>query len=290
MDRRRNQRDNWTYVNGWYLMIPTIILIVLYAAPLCRMLYMSFFEFNGVGKPLGDFTLKHYMKFLTSAHYWGVLGRTIYLGLLSTAITMAVGYPVAYKLSKTSGNLRHLMNTIVILPLWVAISVRLFGWMNVMSSNGFISRFIGLFTGKNPVIIGTDAAIVIGLVYCSLSNFILIMVGPLENIHPSIEEASYVFGAGFYRTFFQITLPMTAKAAVSAGVLVFALNTAAFIVPVMLGGGKVTVMTNLIYNRAVFNYEWGFAAALSVIFMITAFLITNMGNVLTRGPGEPKKR
>ena len=287
--KRKFPEDNWTYVNIWYLLIPLAVIIVLYVAPLCRMLYMSFFQFNGVGKPVGDFTLEYYLKFLTSPYYWGVLGRTLYLGLLSTIIIIIVGYPMAYKMSRTKGRLRNLMNTIVILPLWVSISVRLFGWSNVMSSNGFISKLIGLFTKENPVIIGTNSAIIIGLVYCSLPYFIMVMVGPLENIHPSIEEASYVFGAGFYRTFCFITLPMTIKAAVYAGVLVFALNTAAFVVPVMLGSGKITVMPNLIYNRAVFNYDWSFAAALSVIFMITAFIITIIGNSLSKQHQDPGK-
>ena len=287
--KRKFPEDNWTYVNIWYLLIPLAVIIVLYVAPLCRMLYMSFFQFNGVGKPVGAFTLEYYLKFLTSPYYWGVLGRTLYLGLLSTIIIIIVGYPMAYKMSRTKGRLRNLMNTIVILPLWVSISVRLFGWSNVMSSNGFISKLIGLFTKENPVIIGTNSAIIIGLVYCSLPYFIMVMVGPLENIHPSIEEASYVFGAGFYRTFCFITLPMTVKAAVYAGVLVFALNTAAFVVPVMLGSGKITVMPNLIYNRAVFNYDWSFAAALSVIFMITAFIITIIGNSLSKQHQDPGK-
>ena len=282
MKKRATQEDNWTYINKWYLIIPLAVLLLLYVAPLCRMLYMSLFQFNGVGKPMGNFTFEYYLDFFTSSYYWGVLGRTMYLGLLSTVIIVVIGYPMAYKMARTRGRLRNLMNAVVILPLWVSISVRLFGWSNVMSSNGFISRFVGLFTGENPVIIGTNAAIVIGLVYCSLSYFIMVMVGPLENIHPSVEEASYVFGAGFYRTFFLITLPMTAKAAVYAGILVFALNTAAFVVPVMLGSGKITVMTNLIYNRAVYSYDWSFASALSVIFMITAFAITAIGNQLSR--------
>ena len=280
--KKATREESWTYVNQWYLIIPLAILIALYIAPLCRMLYMSFFEFNGVGKPVGAFTFDYYLKFFTSSYYWSVLGRTMYLGLLSTIIIVIIGYPMAYKMSRTKGKLRNLMNTIVILPLWVSISVRLFGWSNVMSSNGFISKLVGLFTDENPVIIGTNAAIIIGLVYCSLSYFIMVMVGPLENIHPSIEEASYVFGAGFFSTFLRITLPMTIKAAVYAGILVFALNTAAFVVPVMLGSGKITVMTNLIYNRAVYSYDWSFASALSVIFMITAFTITCLGNLFTK--------
>ncbi len=271
-----------SYVNIWYLLIPLILVLLLFGAPLVKMIYMSFFEFQGVGKPLGAFTFENYTKFFSSIYYWKIMGLTLYLGLLSTIICVIVGYPIAYKVSKMKGNVRHLFNTLTMLPLWVAITVRLFGWMNLMSTNGMINKVISFFTGKSINIMGTYASVEIGLIYCALPYFIMIMTGPLENIHPSIEEASYVFGAGFYKTFFKITLPMTAKAAISGATLVFALNTAAFVVPVMLGSGKVVVMTNLIYNRATYTYDWSFAAALSMVFMSIALVITNCGNLLAR--------
>lgn len=282
MKKNKDSEAKWGYVNIWYLLIPLAVLMVVFIFPLCYMLYMSFFEFEGVGKALGAFTLENYTKFFTSAYYWRVLGVTILLGLISTVICVVIGYPIAYKISRMTGNVRHLFNTITMLTLWVAITVRMFGWMNLTSATGLLNRIITFFTGQSVTLLGSYASVELGLVYCGLPYFIMIMTGPLENIHPSLEEASYVFGAGFFKTFFKVTLPMTWKAAMSGAVLVFALNTAAFVVPVMLGNGKITVMTNLIYSRATYNYDWGFAAALSMIFMVTSLLITNLGNMFSR--------
>ncbi len=286
MRKKTDRGDSMSYVNLWYLTIPLVVVLILFALPMLRMLYMSFTEFMGVGKPHGGFTLDYYAKFFASKYYWKILGLTLYFGLVSTLFCMVFGYPVAYRLSRMHGNARHLFNALTMLPLWVAITVRLFGWMNLMSTNGLINRIALLFSEKGLVLMGTNTAVLIGLIYCGLPYFIMIMTGPLENIHPSIEEASYVFGAGKTKTFFTVVVPMTAKAAISGATVVFALNTAAFVVPIMLGNGKVVVMTNLIFNRATYNYDWGFAAALSMVFMFVALVITNIGSAI----GREKKR
>lgn len=137
---------------------------------------------------------------------------------------------------------------------------------------------------------GTYAGVLIGLVHCGLPYIIMILIGPIENIESSLEEASYVFGAGFLKTFFTITIPLTFKGILSGALLVFALNTAAFMVPVMLGSGKITLMTNLVYQQSMFVYDWGFAAAISVIFLITALVITNLGHLIERMPEKKDRR
>lgn len=273
-------KSSWKHINIWYLIIPLSFLFFIFIVPLLDMLYMSFFKFNGVGNPLGEFTLVNYAKFLSSAYYWQILGVSILLGLVSTIICVIVGYPVAYKISKMRGNLRHFVNTLTLLTLWVAITVRMFGWMNLLSVNGVISNVIASFTGEKYAMLGTYIGVEIGLVYCGLPYFIMIMTGALENLDHSLEEASYVFGAGFFKTIFNVVIPETKEAIFSGAVLVFALNTAAFVVPVILGSGKITVMTNLIYNRATYSYDWGFAAALSVIFLVFSIVIMNLNKML----------
>ena len=116
----------------------------------------------------------------------------------------------------------------------------------------------------------------------------MIMIGPIENVDPHYEEASYVFGAGFMKTFFKVTLPLTIKGVMSGAILVFSLNTAAFLVPMMLGSGKIIVMTNAIYQQATYLYNWSFAAALSVIFMVCALMITNLSRAIERGDSRLK--
>mgnify|MGYP000348600823 CR=1 FL=1 len=280
---RRKSSEDWTYVNRWYLLIPFAFLAVLFIAPLLYMGYMSFFEFNGVGKPMGEFTLKYYQEFITNPSYWIILGRTVLLGLISTVICVVLGYPLAYKIARMQGKQRSVLVAMVVLPLWVSMTIRMFGWMSILSANGVVATVLQLlFPNAEIKLLGTYGAILIGLIHCGLPYFVMIMIGPIENVNSSYEEASYVFGAGFLKTFFKVTLPLTLKGAMSGAILVFALNTAAFLVPMMLGSGKVIVMTNTIYQQATYLYNWSFAAALAVIFMACALLITNLSRLVER--------
>lgn len=254
------EKDTWSYVNKWYLIIPLAYMIFFFCAPLVQMFRMSLYEFKGVGQTLGAFTWSSYTKFLLDPYYWGILGRTVGLSFLSAIICAVAGYPIAYHLCRMQGKSKHVITAMVMLPLWVPITVRLFGLMTLIPT-------------------GTLASVEAGLVYCGLPYMIMILTGPIGNINPSMEEASYVCGANFWTTFFKITFPLTIQGLISGFMLVFALNTAAFVVPVMLGAGKIVTMTTLIYQQATYVYDWGFASAIAVIFMIATMLLSNSGKL-----------
>ena len=256
----RREKDTWSYVNIWYLIIPLAYVTFLFLIPIFKMIYMSFFEFQGVGKALGVFTWHNYARFLMDLYYWKVLGLTVGLSFLSAVICVVMGYPVAYHLCRVNAKAKHILTALSILPLWVPITVRLFGLMSLVET-------------------GTLLAVELGLVYCGLPYMIMILTGPIGNVNRSVEEASYVCGAGFWTTFFRITFPLTIPGLVSGFMLVFALNTAAFVVPVILGNGKIITMTTLIQQQATYIYDWGFAAAISVIFLIVSMIISNSGKL-----------
>lgn len=272
------KRETWSYVNKWYIIVPLLYLAIVFLAPLLKMLYMSFFEFQGVGQDLGAFTLENYLRFITDAYYWKVLGLSVLLSFISCIFCVIMGYPVAYKIARMQGRAKSILTVIVVLPLWVSITVRMFGWMSVLSENGLLDMLVHVFNpqGDSISLMGTYGSVLIGLVHCGLPYMIMILIGPIGNVSQSVEEASYVFGAGFWKTIFKVTLPLTFEGIVSGFILCFALNTAAFVVPVMLGSGKIVVMTTLIYQQATYIYDWGFAAAISVIFLIVATLLTNL--------------
>ena len=286
------KRENWSYVNKWYIIIPLIFLTIVFLAPLIKMFYMSFFEFQGVGQDLGAFALENYLRFLTDAYYWRVLGLSVLLSFLSCIFCVLMGYPVAYKIARMQGRMKSVLTVIVVLPLWVSITVRMFGWMSVLSENGLLDMLVHVFNPNgDPVsVMGTYISVLIGLIHCGLPYMIMILIGPIGNVSQNVEEASYVFGAGFWRTFFIVTLPLTFEGIVSGFILCFALNTAAFVVPVMLGSGKIVVMTTLIYQQATYVYDWGFAAAISVIFLIAAMVLTNLDKFYRRWEKRRKKR
>lgn len=125
------EKDTWSYINIWYLIIPLAYLCLFFVFPLLKMMSMSFFEFQGVGKELGAFTWGNYTRFLLDPYYWKVLGLTVGLSFCSAIICAVMGYPVAYYLCRTEAKVKHILTALALLPLWVPITVRLFGMMAI---------------------------------------------------------------------------------------------------------------------------------------------------------------
>ena len=146
------KRETWSYVNKWYIIVPLLYLAIVFLAPLLKMLYMSFFEFQGVGQDLGAFTLENYLRFITDAYYWKVLGLSVLLSFISCIFCVIMGYPVAYKIARMQGRAKSILTVIVVLPLWVSITVRMFGWMSVLSENGLLDMLVHVFNPQGDSI------------------------------------------------------------------------------------------------------------------------------------------
>lgn len=265
-------------MNKWYIVIPLCFMAVIYLAPLVRMLWLSISD-----EKTGQYSLKYFVMFFTDSYYVGMLLKTVMLSIWSVIFSILMGYPLAYKIAHMRGLKRNLATTFVVLPLWCSITIRMFGWMCILPKSGVFSillQWLHLIPGPTNFM-GTDIGVIMGLIHCGLPYFIMIMISPIENIPPNVEEASYIFGAGFAKTMFKVVLPITGPGIVSGALLVFALNTAAFMVPQMLGAGKVLVMTNMIYQQTMFLFNWSYAAALSVILMTVSFLVIAVSNYIT---------
>ena len=275
---KSKKEKKWTYVNKWYIILPFIFLLVIYLIPLVRMLWLSICD-----EETGQYTLQYFADFFSDPYYIGILTRTITLSLWSVVFCIIMGYPIAYKIAHMTGIKRSIATTFLVLPLWVSIMIRMFGWMAILPKSGVFSIVLqALHIIDEPMnFLGSDVGVIMGLIHCGLPYFAMIMISPIENVDTCVEEASYVFGAGFIKTFFKVTLPLTLPGIISGALLVFALNTAAFMVPVMLGGGKVMVMTNMIYQQTMFIFDWSFAAALSVILLVVSMLIVSLSSFLS---------
>lgn len=274
-----------TSINMFYVIIPLVFLGLCFLVPLLKLFYMSLFKMESVSVISGSMSLANYTRFLGDFFYLKILTVSIGLGFASTIICVIMGYPVAYKIARTRGRARSLVMAFVVLPLWVSITIRMYGWMAVLTQNGVINSFLKtLHLIDNPSsFIGTYVGVLAGLVHCGLPFMIMTLISPIENVNPDLESASHVFGGGFWHTFFKVLLPLTMPGIFSASLLVFALNTAAFMVPMMLGGGKIVVMTTLMYQQALFIYDWPFTAAIAVILMATSMIMVILSRRLAQG-------
>jgi putative spermidine/putrescine transport system permease protein len=269
------------------LLGPNLLWLGLFlVGPLCLMLAISFRGYQaGVGI-LPTWEVGHYARFLGDPFYRGILWNTLGLGLQVTLGALLLGYPLAYALSRLRGVRRSVLYFAILLPLLTSAVVRTFGWMILLANNGFINRSLqALGITDAPVrMMYQMSGVVIALVEVLLPFMVLAIDAALLNVDPALEEAARNLGAGSVRTFFAVTLPLSAPGVVSGSVLVFTLAISAFITPNLIGGPKIKVMPTVIYEQGISLLNWPFGAAIAFVMLFVilalfavAFRVTSRG-------------
>ena len=245
-----------------------------------------------IGQPAPPgLTLANYARFLGDPFYLGTLRATIGLGLSVTVLAMALGYPVAYGLARGRHRGKTALRLCVVAPLLVSVVIRTYGWIVLLANNGVVNqtlRALGLV--DEPVrFMFTQTGVTIGLVHFALPVAILTLVGVIEAVDPSREEAARGLGAGRWQTFWRVTLPLTLPGVGAGSMLVFALTVAAFVTPALMGGPSLIVLSTLIYQQMTVTLEWGFGAAVATILLgvtVGLFLLYQRGlGAAARGLG-----
>jgi ABC-type spermidine/putrescine transport system permease subunit I len=163
---------------------------------------------------------------------------------------------------------------VVLLPFWTSVLVRSYAWMVLLGRHGLINEAL-LSSGliERPLrILNTSLAVYIGMIHILLPYMILPVANALRQIDPSLARAAAGLGAPPWRTFLQITLPLSVPGVAAGGLLVFVLSLGFYITPAMLGGPRDITLSMLIANQ-VDQLNWAYAACLSAVLLATALVI-----------------
>jgi putative spermidine/putrescine transport system permease protein len=254
----------------WLLLAaPLAIFLALFLAPLVNLLALSFFRFDRTTGALAEATIQNYAKFLTDPFYLGILWRTLKLALLTTATTLALGYPVAYHLTRCSGRKRAYLTLLIVAPLLVSVVVRSFGWLVILGPNGLVNSLLtGLGVVSDPLrLLYTETAIVVGLTHVFLSFMVLSVAASLGRIDPALIRAAQNLGASERQAFMRVVLPLSLPGVAAGSLIVFTLAASAFITPALLGGPRVKVMSYLAYQQTLLLSDWPYGSAIAFILL-----------------------
>ncbi|WP_291296876.1 ABC transporter permease [Elioraea sp.] len=261
---------------GAALVLPNFAWLALFMlGPLITLFVISFRTYEA-GRGIQDaWTIAHYVAFVADPYHLGILLRTLRLGIEVTAWCLVLGFPMAYGLSRLRGTPRALLYFVVLLPLLTSAVVRTFGWMIVLSNNGFINRtLIDLGVIDSPIrFMYSMLGIVVALVQVLLPFMVLALDAALLNIDPRVYEAARNLGASRLRVFLQITLPLSLPGILSGSVLVFTLAISAFVTPSLIGGPRVPVMATLIYQQGMSLLNWPFGGAIAFVMLATVVVL-----------------
>lgn len=263
--------------------LPAAFFVAFFLAP------MAVVTLASVTQKDGAFTLAHYARILFDQYHWDVLWLTLRIGLVTTAVTVLIGYPLAWYLVRVVHwrAWRRICVIMLIVPLFTSNIVRSFGWMVLLGRNGLVND--GLIAAgfiERPMrFLGTETGIVIGLVYILLPFVVLSVGNALAKVDPALEQASADLGARPAATFWTITFPLCLPGLMAGAVMVFMLAVSAYVTPALLSGGRITVFSMLIFQQYSTVFDFHYGGALSITMLVLTLVLVAVAGRLgeTRG-------
>ena len=258
------------------LLIPSLaILVLFFVIPLIFLFVLSLRHYipgTGISSTL---TLENYTKFLTDLFYIDVLLKTLFLGILTSFLTLIIGYPLAYFIARSSARKKGLLLALVIFPLFLNLVVRSFAWVILLANKGVINNFlIEIRLIEQPLsLLFNYTGVVIGMTHILLPFMVIALASVIQGIERDYEEAAQTLGANRFKTFFRITLPLSLPGIVAGSLLVFLQAITAFVTPRLLGGINIKIISNLIYQEFTNTFNWPFGAAMGFILLLVTLLI-----------------
>jgi len=267
-----------TRPNGLALFIlPSALLFALFFfLPIGLMAVMSVLTGNPVVMPKVAFTTKHYVRMIGDPFYLEVIWTTIRIGLVTTLVALAIGYPLAHWMARIKSRTGHALLLIAVLaPMLTGIVVRTFAWMTLLSDKGVVNETLMSlgFISQPLKLMYTETGIVVGLVHIYVPFMVLTLTGVIGRIDERLEQAAENLGASPLRAFLEVTLPLSVPGILAGSLLVFALAISAYVTPILLGGFQIMTLPILIYQQISANFNVGFAAALGIVLLVISLLL-----------------
>jgi spermidine/putrescine transport system permease protein len=259
------------------LLAPTYLwLVVGIFVPLIIMLVFSFLTDVPIGTRTAEFTIENYTKFLSRPFYLTLSLKSVWMGAVTTILSIICGYPAAYAMSKVvNGKWKSALFMLVIIPFWSSAVVRAYSWIIVLRDNGVIYHV--LQSMNIPVeslsVLFTFKGVILGLVHAYLPYVILTTYVALDRIDDTLLEAAQSLGAGSILSFLRVTLPLSLPGVLAGAILTFIPATGSFMEPRVLGGTSGTVIGSIIEDQFVTVFNWPFGAALAFILLVSIILI-----------------
>jgi ABC-type spermidine/putrescine transport system permease subunit I len=242
------------------------MLTVFLVVPLAMIVVISVFSYSPTRIWLPVLTGENYAKFF-HPYYLGVTWTTVKVGLLTTLVCAVLGYPLAYLLARLRSRWLGLCLFLLVTPLMVSSVIRIFGWLVILGKRGIVNAALGAAGFGGIDLLHNVTAVVIGLTELLLPFMVLPLMASIENIPRAVEEAARNLGANPLQLFRRVLLPLSLPGLVSGSLLVYSVSISALVTPALMGGRKVRMLGNLVYDEVLTSMNWPFAASIAVVLL-----------------------
>lgn len=265
------------------ILVPFVWMAFFYLAPFLIVMRVSFSQtalaippfapvfhsWSQVPAMVQQFGFENYLWLLEDDIYWRSAVSSLTMASVATGFTLAIGYPLAYALSRAPAPYRVYLVIGMILPFWTAFLIRVYAWIGILKPEGFLNqalRALGLIS-EPLVILNTNWGVLIGIVYSYLPFMVLPIFAVLDARDRSLLEAAADLGASPLAAFWHITFPMSLPGVVAGCLLVFIPAVGEFVIPDLLGGSDTLMIGTTLWNEFFRNRDWPVAAALAIVLL-----------------------
>ena len=271
----------------WVLIaLPYAWLLALFLAPfvivlkislsdiaLARPPYMPQLDFStglaGLREFFAALDFENFWFLTTDDLYWKAYLSSLQIAVVSTFLTLLVGYPIAYGMARSAPEWRPTLLMLVILPFWTSFLIRVYAWMGILSTEGLLNQFlIGLGLVSDPLtILNTNTAVYIGIVYTYLPFMILPIYAALEKMDESLLEAAEDLGCSKFSAFWLVTIPLSRNGIIAGCFLVFIPAIGEFVIPSLLGVSDTLMIGKVLWEEFFSNRDWPVASAVAIALL-----------------------
>jgi putative spermidine/putrescine transport system permease protein len=254
--------------------------LVFFITPLLLLIFVSLHA----DLEMKRFGFDQFRKFLSDPYSLKVLGQTLVIGAETTVLCLLLGFPLAWLYVRSPGWLRGVLILLVLLPLLTSVVVRTFAWIVILGRLGIVnSALMTLGLIDTPLrLLYSEGGLVVALAQVHMPLMVLPLITALSRVDPNLADASAALGAGAWRTFLRITVPLTLAGIIAGCLLTYCMSLTAFITQTLVGGGQMMLMPGYIYQQVAAVQDWPFAAAISVVFLVAVLAAVTVFNLLGR--------
>ena len=202
--------------------------------------------------------------------YWKAYLSSLRIAVVSTVLTLLVGYPMAYAMARAPSVWRPTLLMLIILPFWTSFLIRVYAWMGILANEGLLNQFL-MWTGliSEPLtILNTNVAVYIGIVYTYLPFMILPIYSALDRMDASLIEAAEDLGCSRFSAFWLVTVPLSKAGIIAGSFLVFIPTLGEFVIPSLLGGSDTLMIGKVLWEEFFSNRDWPVASAVAVVLLL----------------------
>ena len=278
-------RGEWLMRNGkWFIILPPMLyLLIFFLIPFAFALKISFADTALRVPPFTDIlsispdrhihltlSLSNFQYLFTDEVYGLSYIYSIRTAFFSTLICLAVGYPMAYAIARTSKSTQSVLLLIIILPFWTSFLLRVYALEGIIRETGLLnSALLWLGVIHQPLkIMHTTLAVYLGIIYSYLPFMVLPLFATLEKLEYALLEAAADLGSPPWRTFLDVTLPLSMPGIIAGSMLVFIPAVGEFVIPTLLGGPDNLMIGRVLWDEFFGNRDWPVASAVAVAFLV----------------------